>query len=262
MTELVTSVLYAPKVPTSERRDLLLRLLRQRSDWLVADLARDVGASRRTVLRDLNHLRLRGFDIVGLAGPGGGVRLEATSVMITSQLDADEVVALTLAVAVAAAMSNTPFAGAADRALGKIEASLPIKRAEELRRFRERVLVSQSAPNMQPKAMEIDDTLVGVFESAFTARKCLSFDYTDRHGEPSQRTVEPQGLLVLPPLWYVISWDPARDAFRSFRADRIARPRLTEDTFAPRTLDHDWGFHPHQLGAPPGGPEPTPLPTR
>lgn len=225
---------------TSERRDLLLRLLRQRSNWVVEDLARETGASRRTLLRDLNHLRLRGFDIVGLAGPGGGVRLESTSVMITSQLDADEVIALTLAVEVASAMSNTPFADAADRALGKIEASLPVKRAEELRLFRERVIVSQPAPNMRPTSREIDDTLVGAFEAAFTSGRCIRFDYIDRFGAPTTRMVEPQGLLVRPPVWYVIGWDPARDGFRHFRADRIAKPQLTDEVFAPRTLENEW----------------------
>lgn len=229
---------------THERRDLVLRLLRQRSDWLVDDLAREAGASRRTVLRDLNHLRMRGFDIVGLAGPGGGVRLEATSVLITSQLDPDEVVALTLAVEVAAAMSTTPFARAADRALGKIEASLPFKRAEELRVFRDRVVVSHSSsPFMQPKHREIDDRLVGVFESAFTARRCIRFDYVDRLGNSTKRLAEPQGLLVRPPVWYVIGWDPARDDFRYFRADRITNPLLTDEAFAPRTLRDEWEYN-------------------
>lgn len=230
-------------MPTAERRDLLLKLLRQRSDWLVDDLAREVVASRRTVLRDLNHLRLRGFDIIGLAGPGGGVRLEATSVMITSQLDADEVVALTLAVEVAAATSNTPFAGAATRALAKIEASLPARRAQELRLFRQRVVVSHRPPILQPKHQEIDPSLVGVFESAFTTRRCLRFDYVDRNGQPTSRTVEPQGLLVRPPLWYVIGWDHGRDAFRYFRADRMAEPQLTEETFAPRMLENEWQYN-------------------
>lgn len=228
---------------TDERRDRVLRLLRQRSDWLVDDLAREAGASRRTVLRDLNHLRIRGFDIVGLAGPGGGVRLEATSVLITSQLDADEVVALTLAVEVAAATSTTPFARAADRALSKIEASLPFKRAEELRLFRERVVVSHGSPHMRPTHREIDDRLVGVFESAFTARRCIRFDYVDRHGNSTKRLAEPQGLLVRPPVWYVIAWDPARDDFRYFRADRIANPLLTTDEFAPRTLVDEWNYN-------------------
>lgn len=31
-------------------------------------------------------------------------------------------------------------------------------------------------------------------------------------------------MLILPPLWYLVAWDPARDDFRHFRMDRISRP--------------------------------------
>lgn len=229
---------------TTERRDHLLRLLRQRADWLVDDLARETAASRRTVLRDLNHLRMRGFDIVGLAGPGGGVRLEATSVLVTSQLDADEVVALTLAVEVASATSHTPFAAAADRALGKIEAALPVRRAEELRLFRQRIIVSHTTPMMRPEHRPIDDQLIGVFEAGFSSRQLITFDYVDRKKSSTNRTVEPQGLLVRPPVWYVLGWDRSRDDFRTFRADRISKPSLTDDTFTLRMLPDDWKYNP------------------
>lgn len=163
--------------------------------------------------------------------------------MITSQLDADEVVALTLAVEVASATSNTPFGGAANRALAKIEASLPAKRAEQLQLSRERIVVSHSPHNMRPTHREIDESLVGVFEEAFTTRSCFRFGYIDRHGESTTRKVEPQGLLVRPPVWYVIGWDPKREGFRHFRADRITNPELTKETFSPRTLETEWTYN-------------------
>lgn len=52
------------------RRDTLLTLLRRRGGWTVADLADELEVSRRTILRDLNQLRDRGFDIKGMSGPG------------------------------------------------------------------------------------------------------------------------------------------------------------------------------------------------
>ena len=57
---------------TVDRRDQLLRMLRRRADWTVADLARECGVSRRTVLRDLGALREAGFDLDTFSGPGGG----------------------------------------------------------------------------------------------------------------------------------------------------------------------------------------------
>lgn len=217
-----------------ERRDTLLQLLRRRRDWTVADLAHDLAVSRRTILRDVNHLRDRGFDITGMSGPGGGVHLEATSVMITSHLDTDEVVALILSVAVSRATTWIPFADGAERALAKIEAALPKQRVGELQRFMQRVLIGDSAPEPRGSVGGIDPGLVATFEAAFTTSRLLAFGYVDREGRRTRRQVEPHGLLVRAPLWYVIAWDRRRDAPRLFRADRVRRPSMTAETFLPR----------------------------
>jgi predicted DNA-binding transcriptional regulator YafY len=222
------------------RRDELLMLLRRKGDWTIADLAHELGVSRRTTLRDVNHLRDRGFDIRGMSGPGGGVHLEATSVMITSHLDTDEVVALILSVAIARAATWIPFAAGAERALVKIEAALPEQRVCELQRFMQRVLIGDSTPDPGTTFAEIDPGMVATFEQAFTTSRLLSFNYVDREGRRTRRRVEPHGLLVRAPLWYVIAWDPRRDAPRLFRADRIRRPSITDQTFLPR---------PHELVA-------------
>lgn len=217
-----------------QRRDSLLRLLRRRGEWTIADLAHELGVSRRTVLRDLNHLRDRGFDISGMSGPGGGVQLKATSVMITSHLDTDEVVALILSVAISRAVTWIPFSLGADRALAKIEAALPQQRVDELQRFMQRVLVGDSGLEVQGAGEAIDPALVATFEKAFTANRLLVFSYVDRAGRRTRRRVEPHGLLVRAPLWYVIAWDPRRDAPRLFRADRMRRPSISDQTFLPR----------------------------
>lgn len=216
------------------RRDKLLMLLRRRGDWTVAELAHELRVSRRTVLRDVNHLRDRGFDISGMSGPGGGVHLEATSVMITSHLDTDEVVALILSVAISRATTWIPFADGAERALAKIEAALPERRVAELQRFMQRVLIGDSAPDAGGSFTTIDKALVATFEKAFTTSQLLAFSYVDRVGRRTRRQVEPHGLLVRAPFWYVIAWDPRRDAPRLFRADRIRRPSITGQTFLPR----------------------------
>jgi predicted DNA-binding transcriptional regulator YafY len=217
-----------------ERRDALLQLLRRRGEWTVADLAHELGVSRRTILRDVNHLRARGFDIRGMSGPGGGVHLEATSVMITSHLDTDEVVALVLSVAISRATTWIPFADGAERALAKIEAALPKRRVGELQRFMQRILIGDAALDLPAKVTRIDPALVATFEKAFTTSHLMAFNYVDRGGRRSRRQVEPHGLLVRPPLWYVIAWDPRRDAARLFRADRIRQPSISERVFLPR----------------------------
>ncbi len=162
------------------------------------------------------------------------MHLEATSVMITSHLDTDEVVALILSVAISRATTWIPFAEGAERALAKIEAALPKQRVSELQRFMQRVLIGDSTFDLRNTASRIDPELVATFEKAFTSSQLLAFSYVDREGRRTRRRVEPHGLLVRAPLWYVIAWDPRRDGPRLFRADRIRRPSITEQTFLPR----------------------------
>jgi len=220
---------------TMDRRDQLLRRLRRRADWTAAGLAHELGVSRRTVLRDLGALREAGFDLATFSGPGGGVRLNPTSVMITSQLRASEVVALIVSAEIARAANTVPFAAGAEQALVKIEAALPASRADELRTLRERVLVGDPSRDTRPAT--IDPALVEAFETAFTTTRLLAFTYRDHQGRSTERQVEPHGLLVRPPLWYVLAWDTAKNAPRLFRADRISTPAVLGHTFVPRPSD-------------------------
>jgi predicted DNA-binding transcriptional regulator YafY len=220
----------------ADRREHLVRLLRRRADWTTAVLAERLEVSRRTIVRDIGALRDAGFDLDTFSGPGGGVRLNQTSVMITSQLRTDEVVALILSVAMARAARTVPFAAEAEHALAKIEQALPPARADELRACRERILVGDPSSERAPAA-PVDPTLVGAFETAFSSTRLLAFHYRGRDGRTTRRLVEPHGLLVRSPLWYVIAWDRDRHAPRLFRADRISRPEVTGRTFAPRPND-------------------------
>ena len=74
----------------------------------------------------------------------------------------------------------------------------------------------------------IDPALLPAFEAAFLGRQRLRFAYTDAKGARTRREVEPQAMLVLPPLWYLVAWDPDRSDFRHFRMDRIDAPGIVE----------------------------------
>lgn len=221
---------------SNARRDQLIRLLRRRGHTTVQALAGELSVSRRTVLRDIATLRSRGFAIRSEGGPGGGVELDPDTVYVSSQLMADEVVALALSVAMLRAAPWMPFAGLAETALGKIEGALPPRRIRELRRLLARVFVGDPAPGggfPEP----VDHALLGVFEQAFAQGFVLTFEYVDRHGASSVRRVEPHGLLVRAPYWYLLCWDRERDAVRTFRMDRVASPALLEERFAPRSVE-------------------------
>jgi predicted DNA-binding transcriptional regulator YafY len=194
------------------------------------------------VLRDLGGLREAGFELTTFSGPGGGVRLNPTSVMITSQLRASEVIALIVSAEIARAAKTVPFAAGTEHALAKIEQALPAARAAELRTLRERVLVGDPPKDARPAA--IDPALVEAFETAFTTTRLLAFTYRDHQGRATERQVEPHGLLVRQPLWYVIAWDTGKNAPRLFRADRISAPAISDHTFTARPSELVTGICP------------------
>lgn len=221
----------------TERCDALVRLLRRRADWTTDALADELAVSRRTILRDLNQLRDRGFVIRAISGPGGGVRLDPSSVLVSSQLATRDVVALILTIAVARATPAVPFAAGAERALAKIENALPPGRAAEIQRFMQRVLIGDPTLSTLSAPGPVDDRFLTAFEEAFTQQRVLRFRYQTAAGTKSVRRIEPHGLLVRVPHWYAIAWDLDRAAPRLFRSDRVRSPQLTDQAFTPRPDD-------------------------
>jgi len=205
----------------------LADLLRGRAETSVGHLAQELGVSERTVLRDLAALRERGLPIAGQVGPGGGIRLEGSRGLTAVHLALTEVVAIWLAARVSRQASDLPWSQAASSGLAKLLASLPKPKAAQLRELCRRVFVGPPASaDIQASAGRPPAELLRLVEEAFSRRIGLGFHYVDRQGQRTDRRVEPHGLLVDPPVWYLLSRDADKGLPRTFRIDRISRPRL------------------------------------
>lgn len=211
------------------RQDAILRLLRRSGTATVHDLAAQVGASRRTLLRDIGALRDQGYLIHTECGRGGGVQLDPQATQGTARISVTEVFALLISVATMRAARALPFADLADAGLAKIERTLPADKVRDLRRLLSCLHIGALSPLQDLSDMgEMDPDLLSTFEIAFLQQLCLRFCYRDAKGTTTQREVEPQAMLILPPLWYLVAWDPGRSDFRHFRMDRITGPVLVE----------------------------------
>lgn len=213
----------------------LADLLRGRETTTVGELAEELRVSRRTLLRDLASLRERGMPISGDAGPGGGVRLDGDRGLTAVHLSLSEIVAVWLGARLARCASDLPWSEAANAAMRKLMASLPSDKSRAIKAVCRRVIVGRPASeHIRAAAGTPPPELLSLFEEAFSAGRGLGFLYTDRQGRLSSRRVEPHGLLVEPPVWYVLAWDIEKGEPRTFRMDRIARPRiLPEVVFRP-----------------------------
>lgn len=209
------------------RHDAIVRTLRRNGTATIDELAEDVGASRRTVLRDICALRDEGFVIHSESGRGGGVQLDPQSVQTTARLSVAEVFALLISVAAMRAAQSLPFSNLADAGLAKIEKSLPSDKVRDLRRFLDCLHIGQLSPHQDISDIgPIAPALLPTFETAFFQQLHLRFKYRDTKGVETNREVEPQAMLILSPLWYLVAWDPERDDFRHFRMDRISKPEF------------------------------------
>lgn len=213
------------------RHDTIVRSLRRSGTSTIDALADEVGASRRTILRDISALRNEGYVIHSDVGRGGGVQLDPQSMQTTAKLSVPEVFALLISVAAMRAAGNLPFSELADAGLAKIEKALPGDKVRDLRAFLDCLHIGQLSPLQDLTDMgRMDPELLPSFEAAFLGRHLIRFGYRDAKGRNTTREVEPQAMLILPPLWYLVGWDPMRDDFRHFRMDRINNPEAVPDS--------------------------------
>jgi predicted DNA-binding transcriptional regulator YafY len=160
-----------------------------------------------------------------------------------------EVFALILGVSSMRAAGNLPFSSLADAGLSKIEKALPSDKVRDLRRLLDCLYVGPLAPQVDTSNLgEMDPALLSAFETAFLNGLFLRFGYRDAKGAETLRQIEPQAMLILPPLWYLVAWDPSREDFRHFRMDRIHSPEYVEGpAFRRRIVPFDDGVRPIRI---------------
>lgn len=216
---------------TQARQKEIIKYLRRNSAMTVSDLSLEVGVSRRTALRDIATLRAEGFVIHSESGRGGGLQLDPLSVQVTPRLSVLEIFALIISVSSMRAAQSLPFSSLAESGLDKIESSLPKDKIKDLRRLLNCLYIGKLAPKVDTSNIgKMDSNLLPSFEEAFLNKHKLSFKYLDAKKTKTQRLVEPQAILILPPLWYLVAWDDSRQDFRHFRMDRIIKPSSIENT--------------------------------
>lgn len=242
----------------SSRRDALVALLRTDRNPTMAELAEGLGVSVRTIRRDVAALRVRGMDIEGERGRGGGIRFARFAPLPPVRLEEGEAVGLWISVQLARHAAGIPFSRGGRTGLNKVLTALPEARRRNLRRLSERIFVGEPASaNVRASLGEMVPTLLDVFERCFSEETCLGFDYRDRKGARTRRRIEPHGIYVDIPVWYILAIDLDKDAARMFRMDRISNPRPFGRPFEPSRAvveemmirDGDWGWFRNAPGA-------------
>ncbi|MFI1913520.1 helix-turn-helix transcriptional regulator [Nocardia sp. NPDC020380] len=123
-------------------------------------------------------------------------------------------------------LAGTPFAAAARTAARKVlglltdgDDGLAASLSDRIR------LPSGESYSVPPEVLE-----------ALLRRRVLRLEYTDRHGNPTDRIVEPLALLI-GDHWQLYAWCRMRNDLRGFRLDRIHGADVLHDTIPPHDVD-------------------------
>jgi predicted DNA-binding transcriptional regulator YafY len=221
----------ASSTTTSSRLLSLLSLLQARRDWPGGLLAERLGVSERTVRRDVDRLRELGYPVQAVKGPDGGYRLEAGSQMPPLLFDEEQAVALAVALRIAVG-TGAGIEEAAARALTTVRQVLPSR----LRQRVDALEISAAGHGADP---QVDTAVLLTLSAAVRAGEELRFDYRSP-GRPDDnrppRRVQPHHLVVRAGRWYLVGWDPDREDWRTYRADRMTPRFPTGPRFAPREV--------------------------
>ncbi|HYG41442.1 MAG TPA: YafY family protein [Bordetella sp.] len=207
----------------TQRLFTLIQLLRgHRYPVAGAELASELGVSLRTLYRDIATLQEQGAQID--AEPGRGYLLRPGFALPSLMFSEDEIEALVLGSRwVADRGGDARLSGAACSALAKIAAVLP----HELR-----VLIDADTLLMGTESMvPINGAVLPALRQAIRAEHKIDIVYRDLQDSQSARTIWPFALACFDHVWLVVAWCELRQAFRHFRADRIASLEVSKQCY-------------------------------
>jgi predicted DNA-binding transcriptional regulator YafY len=202
----------------------IVQLIRGRRLTTAAFLAQRLEVSQRSVYRDVADLQHQGVPIEGEAGLGYrlGAGFELPPLMFTQE----EAKSLVAAVRLAQAWLDPALAAEAQTALGKILSVLPAS----VRTAAEGLALYAPAASLSAVSPQTLQTLQ-IAREAVHARRKLQLGYRDLSGNVSQRVVRPLGCFFWGKVWTLAAWCESRQAFRSFRMDRMEQMALLPDRF-------------------------------
>lgn len=204
---------------TAARLLSLLTMLHAGPERGGAELATRLGVAPRTVRRDVERLRALGYPVEAVQGTAG-YRLGSGNTLPPLVLGDEEAVAVVLGLRGAAQQSVTGIEEAALQALTKVEHVMPARL-----RHRVRTLASTTQYGGEPPEAHVDLEVLMTLAEGCRRNERLRFDYANGRGEASRREVEPHRVISFNRRWYLVAFDVGRDAWRTFRVDRLT-PRI------------------------------------
>ena len=209
----------------AERLLQLIQILRRHRRPVTGDvIARELEISLRTVYRDIAALIADRVPIRGEAGVGYvlGEGFDLPPLMFTP----DELEAVMLGLRWVARRGDTDLSRAAQNTVAKIGSVLP----EKLRPF-----LFDAALLVPPHFRLAEDRVnVALLRSAIREGRKVSLGYRSEDGRETERVIWPIAVAYFDAQRLIIGWCELRQAFRSFRTDRIMAMAVLDERYKAR----------------------------
>lgn len=185
------------------------------------ELAERFEVSVRTIYRDIDALSQAGVPVYATQGAGGGIHISDAYVLNKSALSDEEQSQILMALQ---SMSAT----------GQDESGALLSRLGGLfnKDSADWIEVDFSRWGNE----EHDKHVLSTLKQGILHRRLLRFIYHGSYGKRTERTVCPVKLIYKSRAWYLQAYCLERQAFRTFKAVRMASISLLDETFDRQTL--------------------------
>ncbi len=186
------------------------------------ELARRLEVSGRTVHRDMEALSAAGVPVVALRGARGGWQLDQGWRTQVPGLDEAELRALLMAQP--RMIGDTRLAGAAERAIGKLMASLPVTLRQQAASIRQRLYIDTTGWRGASENL----VMLPIVQEAVSHDRRLKLQYQRPGSESVERVVSPLGLVAKGSTWYLVA--NTSEGYRTYRVSRIVQAVVLDES--------------------------------
>ncbi|MFC0213578.1 helix-turn-helix transcriptional regulator [Paenibacillus chartarius] len=204
----------------AQRLIQLIMLVNEKKAFTVAELARECGVSRRTMLRDLMELSELGVPLYSEVGAAGGYRVLKETVLPPISFTESEALAMFFAAQSLQGYTSLPFENEAESALAKFYRHLPTHIRVRIDRMKQRLLFYVPTRPVQTPC------LYELLEAALEQRT-VRIRYASGKGQ-GERVIAPAGLYAMNGLWYCQAYHYDSESYRVYRADRVLHVERSE----------------------------------
>lgn len=207
-----------------DRLIAMIMILLENEMMNAGELAKKLEVSRRTVYRDIDTLTMAGLPIFTTQGVTGGVGLMKSYKIDKKLFTPKDIQTLTSSL------------GSYRQLYGHQEIAHVLEKLNNMG--------SDGRPSEQASRFAIDlslnqgnqslRALLSSIETAINEARYLAFDYIDKDGNVTARTIEPYQVVFKESSWYLQAYCADRADYRIFKLARMSKLQVLPATFPPR----------------------------